>query len=403
MSELTEEQQKDLKLEEAKKKYEALKKKNKKKNKAKKETKTEDQDTAETEEQTPEVETAKEKEPTDEIVAAETDESPALDEGNAPEVAPLAVKEDIATQPTEEQSNKDTEETNQTEEDPVTELFGADDSSADPFGSIPAATPEATTDEAVVVAADEKTEEETPVVPEEKQEDTEEQQQQEENKAIASDIHAISPKQTSISPKTEPVGNLDQIQSKNHEIFPAESAKSATETTDLFGSTTDTQPSFLEVTSEEYKAQISELQTENQTLKNQIESLKTENKNLKFLKFDHLDQIETLQSQIEKLQSDLSKAKTDSSTNIQQNTHNGGNIDEDRVELSPTPTYQQPYFPQLTSRVSVSTSSFDQYRYGQKEAKLTSEEIKSRLSQWKGWNVDMTGWRSIGTGAVVDL
>lgn len=160
-------------------------------------------------------------------------------------------------------------------------------------------------------------------------------------------------------------------------------------TEDLFP---DSGPSFME-SLQQSKADEALLksQKENELLKKELEKLKNENKSLKMLKLEHLDQLETLEAKVSDLESKLAKARVDSSNH---NTLGPSAYDqEDTLSLSPTPSFQQ-NFP----------TSFSQFKpHNKNESQLNLSEIKARLSKWKGWNIDMTSWRSVGSGPIVEL
>jgi chromosome segregation ATPase len=129
------------------------------------------------------------------------------------------------------------------------------------------------------------------------------------------------------------------------------------------------------------------LTSENSSLEQQLEDLKKENKSLKLVKMDHLDQIETLQEKIRDLESKLSRAKVDSSA--AQSAYD----QDDNLSLSPSPPYQRPQI----------ATSFSQFDLNKNDSSLSLAELKARFNKWKGWNIDMSSWRSIGTGPVVEL
>lgn len=154
----------------------------------------------------------------------------------------------------------------------------------------------------------------------------------------------------------------------------------------------DSGPSFMDsIKQSQADEALLKVQQENQSLKEEVAKLKADNKSLKILKLDHLDQIETLESKVADLESKLAKAKVDSS----HNTVPGSAYDQDdNLSLSPTPSFQQQSFP----------TSFSQFNSLHKnESQLSITEIKARLNKWKNWNIDMTNWRSVGSGPIVEL
>lgn len=165
----------------------------------------------------------------------------------------------------------------------------------------------------------------------------------------------------------------------------------------------DSGPSFMEsIEKSKHDEELAQLKEENEALKKsnselteKLSQLTKENKDLKFLKMDHVDQIETLEAQITDLQSKLAKAKVDGPTQSQQqqNLQTPYDFDEN-VSLSPSPSFAaQPNFP----------STFSQFNLGRNESTQSLGEVKARLNKWKGWNLDMTSWRTVGSGPIVEL
>lgn len=154
----------------------------------------------------------------------------------------------------------------------------------------------------------------------------------------------------------------------------------------------DSGPSFMEsIKQSQADEALLKVQQENQSLKEEVAKLKADNKSLKILKLDHLDQIETLEAKVADLESKLARAKVDSSHN---NTLTASAYDQDdNLSLSPTPSFQQSF-----------PTSFSQFNsHNKNESQLSITEIKARLNKWKNWNIDMTNWRSVGSGPIVEL
>lgn len=155
----------------------------------------------------------------------------------------------------------------------------------------------------------------------------------------------------------------------------------------------DSGPSFMDTIKQESLSNeaLSRVQEENQSLKQELEKLRTENKSLKMLKLEHLDQIETLEVKVTDLESKLAKAKVDSSSH--NNAGPSAYDQDDAFSLSPTPSFQQSF-----------PTSFSQFKpHHKNESQLSVAELKARLNKWKGWNIDMTNWRSVGSGPIVEL
>lgn len=172
------------------------------------------------------------------------------------------------------------------------------------------------------------------------------------------------------------------------------SAEAEGSSSDLFG---DSGPSFLETLQQaksddeitQLKQQNQKLTEENKALLEQLEELKNVNKSLKLTKMDNLDQLETLEHQVKDLESKLAKARIDGS-----GVSHSAYDNDDQFTLSPTPSYQQP-------QMATTFSQFNLEK--QHESSLTLGELKARLNKWAGWNVDMSSWRSVGSGPVYDI
>ncbi|CEP61510.1 Bug1p LALA0_S03e04478g [Lachancea lanzarotensis] len=129
---------------------------------------------------------------------------------------------------------------------------------------------------------------------------------------------------------------------------------------------------------EETTSFLSELQRENDRialidLQTQVTTLTAEVRKLKFVNMEQETTIEELQEQVHELEAQLSASQLELSREKQNNAGyqaTGGPQDY----LEPT---KQPSFAPVIDRTV--------------------------LDKWRGWNVDMTQWRSIGSGPVVHL
>ncbi|CCH44682.1 hypothetical protein BN7_4250 [Wickerhamomyces ciferrii] len=241
----------------------------------------------------------------------------------------------------------------------------------------------------------------------EEQEEKEEKEEKEESNTeieekLAADIEGIQLSNKEGSEitsnekenKDDSASNVD-VPSSGEQKQELEESKSKQQTAadDLFP---EEGPSFMDTIKQaQADDTLEKTQLENNTLKADLEKVKKENKELKLLKLDHLEQIETLEARVADLEAKLAKAKVDSSRSVPTNHLTTGYVyDQDEtLSLSPTPSSQQPF-----------STTFSQFKpHHNNESQLSLGEIKAKLSKWKGWNIDMTNWRSVGSGPIVEL
>ncbi|QEU63054.1 Bug1 [Kluyveromyces lactis] len=310
MSELTPEEERARKLEEAKKRVEELKKKNKnKKNKKKKDK--EDLEAAEVK-----TETETELEPTDTNVSespVNSDEQPVVEEAKAEEKAEI---------------NPDAKGNDNNEE---------------------------------------KSEKESV----KNKEDTEEE--------------ALEKGATDIpNPAEEVSKEASVVQQKEEE--PIE-AKSTDEVEELFGGNDDKEKDFLS-TIQEQKSQDEVI-----NLKEEVSKLKDQVKQLKFVNIDQESSIEELEEQISIMKSQLND-KTAQLLSVQQE------LSTSRQEV------EQLRATRSSQLTPVEFSSFDRHSPSKFEPSRQIQHPTTDpvlLAKWKNWNVDMTNWRSVGVGPVVEF
>jgi hypothetical protein len=144
------------------------------------------------------------------------------------------------------------------------------------------------------------------------------------------------------------------------------------------------------------KSTIKDLTEKNEALSQEVSNYKSENLDLKLSKMDLEMEIETLKNELEtekaqvkRLTQQLQTAKVDSRLRMKSPDN------EDGVSiLSGTEYLHSPSsFANLTT-FNVNNASQDYMDF---------VDVKERLAQWKGWNMDMHGWRSIGMGPVADM
>ncbi|SCU89729.1 LAME_0E05182g1_1 [Lachancea meyersii CBS 8951] len=128
---------------------------------------------------------------------------------------------------------------------------------------------------------------------------------------------------------------------------------------------------------------LSELQRENDRialidLQKQVTSLTAELRKLKFVNMEQETTIEELQEHVQTLEAQLSASQQEVASERQKFAE----YQATALSLA----HQEPHTPRKQPPV-FSTPLVD----------------RSALDKWKGWNVDMTQWRSIGSGPIVHL
>lgn len=210
-----------------------------------------------------------------------------------------------------------------------------------------------------------------------------------------------SSKESEPEPATEPELSVEtskgpepETETSDTYVDSAPAPEAKTENQDLSPLFGESGPSFIETIQKAkrddditlLKQENQKLSTENSSLQEQLEQLKKDNRTLKLAKVDNVEQIETLQEQVKDLESKLAKARVDSS-------HSHGPYDhDDHISLSPTPSYQHPR-----------ASTFSQFNLNKNDSAMSLTEVRARLNKWKGWTVDMSSWRSVGSGPAVEL
>lgn len=155
----------------------------------------------------------------------------------------------------------------------------------------------------------------------------------------------------------------------------------------MFGGNDDKEKDFLS-TIQEQKSQDEVI-----NLKEEVSKLKDQVKQLKFVNIDQESSIEELEEQINIMKSQLND-KTVQLLSAQQE------LSTSRQEVEQLRATQSP---QLTP---VEFSSFDRHSPSKFEPSRQIQHPTTdpvMLAKWKNWNVDMTNWRSVGVGPVVEF
>ena len=162
----------------------------------------------------------------------------------------------------------------------------------------------------------------------------------------------------------------------------------------ILNSNTEGESDFLSNT---LKSTIQDLQDENNKLQSEVSTLKSDNLELKLVKMDLEMELETIKNELEtqkeqvkRLTAQLTKTRIDASHHIKSSDDDDGmSVLSGTEYLHHSPSS----FANLTN-FNISNSSQDY---------MDIVDVKQRLAQWKGWNMDMHGWRSVGMGPVVDF
>ncbi|QLG72424.1 hypothetical protein HG535_0D01320 [Zygotorulaspora mrakii] len=129
-------------------------------------------------------------------------------------------------------------------------------------------------------------------------------------------------------------------------------------------------------------------QNELENLKEQLETVIKENKTMKFINMDHETEIEELQNEIELLNKELDTARRElASVRLQ--------LDTKESEIRSLGQQQQ-----QTDSVDFGVSN------SLRQTASNGPQVivdRASLDKWRNWNVDMTTWRSIGSGAIVEF
>ncbi|KGK36654.1 hypothetical protein JL09_g4190 [Pichia kudriavzevii] len=129
---------------------------------------------------------------------------------------------------------------------------------------------------------------------------------------------------------------------------------------------------------------IAELQESNEKLHSEVGELKAENLELKLTKMDLEMELENVKHELKTQREEVLRL-TRQLEGSKNNTHGQGSMDV--YSLQNTSSFQN-----LTN-FNIKNNSQDF---------MDIVDVKERLAQWKGWNMDMHGWRSIGMGPVID-
>ena len=139
-------------------------------------------------------------------------------------------------------------------------------------------------------------------------------------------------------------------------------------------------------------------------LKQQIEDLSAEIKKLKFLNIDRESTIEDLETELQSTKEELSRTKAELETVKEENARLRKELEDSEMKLrnadrSPTIQFSDFNSPVLPAAKTAGSGSFG---HGFQDIQTHSVD-RVVLDQWRNWDIDMTTWRSIGTGPIIEF
>ncbi|CCK68233.1 Bug1p KNAG_0A05690 [Huiozyma naganishii CBS 8797] len=205
----------------------------------------------------------------------------------------------------------------------------------------------------------------------------------------------------SVEVKEEPSGDaVETANEESVEVKKEESFSQGAAQDDIFGSHTEGESDFLETIKKEGE------QNQAEQLTQQVTELTELNRKLKFTNIEQestidelTEEIGALKLRIQQLQNSLTETQTrltaaeerPASPTLQKTGPRGASVEFASFQTgSPAPDK------------SLSAGYFDSSR---SQTQRIEEPVVDRvlLDKWKNWNVDMTTWRSIGSGPIVSL
>ncbi|EJS44358.1 YDL099W [Saccharomyces arboricola H-6] len=168
---------------------------------------------------------------------------------------------------------------------------------------------------------------------------------------------------------------------------------------DLFGSDDNEESDFL--TTIEKQKEEDELNK----LRAEVEELTKENKQLKFLNMENETTIDDLQEQLQEREDMINSLQNDLQTTTDELTATQQRLKEAQKESARTTTATPVQF------ADFNASSHNNLTPSQSATKLATpmargnhaEMDRVMLDKWRHWNVDMTSWRSIGSGPIIEF
>ncbi|KOH00270.1 Bug1p [Saccharomyces eubayanus] len=173
-----------------------------------------------------------------------------------------------------------------------------------------------------------------------------------------------------------------------------ETSHSSAEADDLFGGDDNEESDFLTtIEKQREEDELSKLRTE-------LETLIQENKQLKFLSMDNETTIDDLQEQLQERDDTINSLQYDLQTTRDELTATQQRLREAETKSVRTTTASPVHFADFNSN---STSSKSAANFAPMARGNHAEVDRVMLDKWRNWNVDMTGWRSIGSGPIMEF
>ncbi|SCU90469.1 LAMI_0E02212g1_1 [Lachancea mirantina] len=162
---------------------------------------------------------------------------------------------------------------------------------------------------------------------------------------------------------------------------------------DLFSTSDAQEPDFLTKLAEEKEIDAKK------ALQEQVENLTQQLKKQKFTNMDHETTIEELEEKVQDLQSALESCKQEleaTKRELEAEKRKPAMLLVENSSGNESSLNSPPLFTKFTSHAS------GEHAWPTMTPVATHVD-RALIDKWKNWNVDMTSWRSIGSGPIVDL
>lgn len=219
----------------------------------------------------------------------------------------------------------------------------------------------------------------------------EEEKTVEEDKAVEEE-KAINEAEIQTADKADEAAELEapSIAVLNSSVELAAAKESSNDASQLFDNDANDESDFMDTIKKQKEAE------EIQRLKTELEATTAECKKLKFINMEHETTIEDLQSEVKHLQKQLQNNQQELQTALQNLTEAQSKLTLQQANDSAPLQFAQ--FPGSTNQKAVG----DTYQEPSNEH-YKPEVDRAALNKWRCWNVDMTSWRSIGSGPIVEF
>lgn len=213
----------------------------------------------------------------------------------------------------------------------------------------------------------------------------------EEEKAVEKE-KVINEAEIQITDKADEAAKLEapSIAVLNPSIDLGAAKESSNDASQLFDNDANDESDFMDTIKRQKEAD------EIQRLETELEATTAECKKLKFINMEHETTIEDLQSEVEHLQKQFQNSQQELQTALQNLTEAQSKLTLQQANDSAPLQFAQ--FPGSTNQKAVG----DTYQEPSNEH-YKPEVDRVALNKWRCWNVDMTSWRSIGSGPIVEF